>query len=136
MATLVDAQRGALCVKRLAFFLGYRACSSSAISRFRMATFLRSSRAMPWLSGGDRRRSMTLASSSRFFASVFWASVSSGLRGPSKIFRLGLSYKFGEAYTPRNSWRLTAQGAADSWSISFALRHAHLVDFVAQSADQ
>ena len=42
-----------------------------------------SSRAMPWLSGGDRRRSMTLASSWRFLESVYWSSVSSGLRGPS-----------------------------------------------------
>jgi hypothetical protein len=32
---------------------------------------------------GDRSRSSTRASSPRFFASVFWASVSSGLRGPS-----------------------------------------------------
>jgi hypothetical protein len=40
---------------------------------------------MPWLSGGDRKRSIALVSSWRFFASVFWASVSSGLRGPSNI---------------------------------------------------
>lgn len=38
-----------------------------------MACCFLSSRAMPWLSGGDRNRSMTLASSARFFASVFWA---------------------------------------------------------------
>jgi hypothetical protein len=44
---------------------------SSVNSRSKMACCFLSSRAMPWLSSGDRRRSMTLASSSRFLASVF-----------------------------------------------------------------
>ena len=38
---------------------------------------------MPGVCPGDCRCSSTRASSCRFFASVFWASVSSGLRGPS-----------------------------------------------------
>ena len=37
-------------------------CSNSAISRSKIACCFLSSQAMPWLSGGDRRRSMTLAS--------------------------------------------------------------------------
>ena len=62
-------------------FRDAQTCSSSAISRSRLATFLRSSRAKPVVSPGDRGRSMTVASSWRFLARVFWASVSSGLRG-------------------------------------------------------
>ena len=54
-----------------------------AISPSKMDCCFLSSRSMPWLSGGDRRRSITLASSWRFFASVFSASVASGLRGAS-----------------------------------------------------
>jgi hypothetical protein len=52
--------------------------SSSAISRSRISTCLRSSRAMPELSPGDRSRSSTRASCSRFLTSARWPSVCSG----------------------------------------------------------
>ena len=48
--------------------------SNSTISPSKMDCCFLSSRAMPWLSGGDRRRSSTLASSWRFLSSVFWVS--------------------------------------------------------------
>jgi hypothetical protein len=51
--------------------LSYRPSSTSPISRFRISMCLRSSRAMPVVSPGDCSRATTLASSSRFFASVF-----------------------------------------------------------------
>ena len=47
-----------------------RACSNSAISRSRMATCFRSSRAMPWRSPGVFSSSRTPASSSRFLTST------------------------------------------------------------------
>ena len=63
--------------------LGVRPCPSSAISRSDISCCFSSSRATPGLSPGTRSRSSTRASSSRFLASVFCASVSSGLRGAS-----------------------------------------------------
>lgn len=72
--------------------------TNSEISRSSIATCLRSSRAMPWLSCGDRRRSKTRASSSCFFLRVFCSSVIAGLVLPSKIrqrFAL-MRFQFGD----------------------------------------